>query len=77
MLSGSLSPWHGASSGCRWTREPPDVEVSHVYTKQGLVDNQQGMMLQSGGLARSSKNSPLKTTSYEMLLRAFDLDEDL
>ena len=53
------------------------MEVSHVYTKQGLVDNQQGMMLQSGGLARSSKNSPLKTTCYEMLLRAFDLDEDL
>ena len=31
MLSESLSPWHGAFSGCRWTREPPDMEVRYIY----------------------------------------------
>jgi hypothetical protein len=28
MLSGSLSPWQGTSSGCGWRRQPPDMEGS-------------------------------------------------
>jgi hypothetical protein len=31
MLSGSLSPRHGASSGCGWRRRPPDMEGSCEY----------------------------------------------
>jgi hypothetical protein len=27
-LCGSLSPRHGASSGCGWRRRPPDIEVA-------------------------------------------------
>jgi hypothetical protein len=29
-----LSLWHGASSGCRWRRRPPERENSFEYVKQ-------------------------------------------
>jgi len=28
---GSLSPWYSASSGCRWRRQPPDMEGNCKY----------------------------------------------
>jgi len=31
MLCESLSPWLGASLGCRWRRETPDMESSCKY----------------------------------------------
>jgi len=43
MLSGSLSPRHGAASGCRQNRQPPNINVAvHILirctqpTKGGL-----------------------------------------
>jgi len=30
-VSGSLSPPHGASSGCGWRKRPPDTEGSCEY----------------------------------------------
>jgi hypothetical protein len=31
LLCGSLSPRHGASSGCGWRRRPPDIEELWIY----------------------------------------------
>jgi len=31
MLSGSLPPRHGASSGCGWRRRPPGMEGNCEY----------------------------------------------
>jgi len=33
MLCGSLSSWHGASLGCGWRRQPPDMEGCCKYTE--------------------------------------------
>jgi len=31
VISDRLSPWHGASWGCRWRRWPPDMENGCRY----------------------------------------------
>jgi len=31
ILCGSMSKWHGASSGSEWRRQPPGVERSWEY----------------------------------------------
>jgi hypothetical protein len=33
VISGSLLPWHGASSSCGWKNGPPDMEGSCEYIK--------------------------------------------
>jgi hypothetical protein len=39
MLGGSLSPWHGTSSGCGWRRRPSDMEGSCKYTEQAVANS--------------------------------------
>jgi hypothetical protein len=46
---GSLSPRHGASSGCGWRRRPPDTEGSCEYIEQAVADRRQGVVLQLRG----------------------------
>jgi hypothetical protein len=37
MLRGSLSPRHGASSGCGWKRRPPDMDGKGKGKSKGKV----------------------------------------
>jgi len=49
---GPLLPLHGASSGCRWRRRPPDMEGICKYIEEAVVESLQGVVLQLGGWAK-------------------------
>lgn len=53
MLSGRLSPSHGASSGWTWSRRSPDLDGSWEYTEWKVADNREGVLHHNGGAARS------------------------
>jgi len=47
MICGSLSPWHGATSGFGWRRQPPDMEGNCEYIQQAVADSRQGVILEA------------------------------
>jgi len=55
MLCGTLSPWHGMSSGCGWRRQSPDMKVTEN------VSNKQSQSIRGGppawGLDKGANNA--------------------
>jgi hypothetical protein len=73
MLSGSLSPRHGASSGCGWRN---GLQVWRVAAN---TLNKQSRTAEKGwssnlGVGRGANNSPKKLWYYETAYKASDLD---
>jgi hypothetical protein len=52
---GHLSPWHGTSSGCGWSRWHPDMEGNWEYIALAIMYSWQGVALQLGGWAGLTK----------------------
>jgi hypothetical protein len=51
MKVGSLSPRHGASSGCGWRRRPPVMEGSCENIEEAVADSRQGAVVELRGWA--------------------------
>jgi len=53
MLSGRLSPSHGAPSGCTRSRRAPDMDDSWECTEWRVADSRQGVVHHNGGAEKS------------------------
>jgi len=38
------TPWHDASFGCGWKRQPPDMEGSCKYIEYEVMNSQEGVL---------------------------------
>jgi hypothetical protein len=66
--------WHGASSGSRWGRWPPDMEGSCEYIEYKQLWTAEKMWSFRLGVGRgANKLSQYKPACYEMLYRTSEL----
>jgi hypothetical protein len=64
MLGGSLSPQHGASSGCGWWHCLQLWKVAANILNKQLHTNDKGMVLKLGGWAWGQQLHPKKLHGY-------------
>jgi hypothetical protein len=70
VSGGSLSPRHGASSGCGWRRLPQGVEGNCECIELSVADSRQGVVFQLGCWAGVTTANHTEAACQEMLLRA-------